>query len=206
MVVTDEQTTPSASELLQRAQAGDAQAFCLLIKPLQTSLLRQAAALTGDLHAAEDLVSETLVAAWTSLPRFNGKCALSTWLCAILIHRHQKFIRRANSRPILLARLPSNEARELDERQANLPSAEPSPADAVLNNESSAQLRRCVELLPEKHREVILLRFFAEASLEEIAAGLDCSVGTVKSRLHHALEKLRQMKMNLPDPKGDKRV
>jgi len=52
--------------------------------------------------------------------------------------------------------------------------------------------------LPAKHRQVVLLRFFEDASLPDIAAVLGCSVGTVKSRLHHALEKLRKMKMNLP--------
>jgi RNA polymerase sigma-70 factor (ECF subfamily) len=53
-------------------------------------------------------------------------------------------------------------------------------------------LRQEVAALADAHREVIELRFFAEASLAEIAAALDIPVGTVKSRLHHALEKLRQ--------------
>ena len=57
-------------------------------------------------------------------------------------------------------------------------------------------------MLPEKHREIIRLRFFEDASLPDMALILGCSVGTVKSRLHHALEKLRKMKMNLPDTKG----
>jgi RNA polymerase sigma factor (sigma-70 family) len=64
------------------------------------------------------------------------------------------------------------------------------------------QLIRCVEALPEKQREIIQLRFFEDASLPDIAALLGCSVGTVKSRLHYALEKLRKMKMNLPESKG----
>jgi RNA polymerase sigma-70 factor (ECF subfamily) len=51
-----------------------------------------------------------------------------------------------------------------------------------------------VTALPAKHREVIRLRFYAEASEAEIASALGISAGTVKSRLHHALEKLRQMK------------
>jgi RNA polymerase sigma-70 factor (ECF subfamily) len=50
-----------------------------------------------------------------------------------------------------------------------------------------------VASLPEEHRLVVELRFFAGATLEEIAAALGCPLGTVKSRLHHALEKLRQM-------------
>ena len=68
------------------------------------------------------------------------------------------------------------------------------------------QLRRCIEALAEKHRQIILLRFFEDASLPDIANVLGCSVGTVKSRLHHALEKLRKMKMNLAELKGDKPI
>ena len=74
----------------------------------------------------------------------------------------------------------------------------------MAQNETSARLRQCLEMLPEKHRQVILLRFFEDASLPDMAAVLGCSIGTVKSRLYHALEKLRKMKMNLPDMKGDK--
>ena len=61
-------------------------------------------------------------------------------------------------------------------------------------------------MLPEKHREIIQLRFFEDASLPDMAAVLGCSVGTVKSRLHHALEKLRKMKMNLPELAGHQQL
>jgi len=205
MVITDDPPEQSASrELLARACAGDADAFCRLAEPLQARLLRQAVALAGDVSAAEDLVSETLVEAWRSLPRYNQTCRLSTWLYAILLHRCRKSVRRARCRPVSLAWLPFFETRELDEQRANLPSPEPSPAEKLLRDETSARLRECLERLPDKHRQVILLRFFEDASLPDMVAVLGCSVGTVKSRLHHALEKLRKMKMNLPDMKGDK--
>ena len=61
-------------------------------------------------------------------------------------------------------------------------------------------------MLSEKHQEIIRLRFFEDASLPDMAAILDCSVGTVKSRLHHALENLRRMKMNLPDMQGHQQL
>jgi RNA polymerase sigma-70 factor (ECF subfamily) len=68
-------------------------------------------------------------------------------------------------------------------------------ADGVLGvQEDAEQLRRAVALLPEEHRQVIELRFQAELSLEEISVSLGIPVGTVKSRLHHGLEKLRQQK------------
>ena len=207
MVITDDQLERSDHrELLSRACAGDSDAFCRLTEPLQARLLRQAAALAGDLSTAEDLISETLVEAWKSLPRYNESCRLSTWLYAILLHRHRKSLSRARCRPISLAWLPFLEAQALHEQQANLPSPELSPAEAMAQDETGARLRQGIALLPDKHRQVILLRFFEDASLPDMAAVLGCSTGTVKSRLHHALEKLRKMKMNLPGVPEDKQI
>jgi RNA polymerase sigma-70 factor (ECF subfamily) len=84
MAITDEQPpTVASQELLARARAGDALAFCRLLEPLQTRLLRQATALNGDISLAEDLVSETRVRAWKHLARYNETCRLSTWLYSI---------------------------------------------------------------------------------------------------------------------------
>ena len=207
MVITDDLHQPPAErELLALARTGDAAAFCVLLRPLETRLFRQAALLANDLSVAEDLVSETRVRAWKSLARYNETCRLSTWLYAILLHCHQETVRRARSRPVSLAQLPLTEAKELHRQQENTDSSARSPAIEALQNEAARQLSRCVEMLPEKHREIIQLRFFEDASLPDMAALLGCSVGTVKSRLHHALEKLRRMKMNLPDTKGHQQL
>jgi RNA polymerase sigma-70 factor (ECF subfamily) len=162
--------------------------------------------LTNDLGAAEDLVSEVRIRAWKNLARYNETCRLSTWLYAILLHCHQEAARRSRSRPISLARIPAAEAADLHQRRENDAASDPSPAETALRNEAATQLHRCVQMLPEKHREIIQLRFFEDASLPDMAAVLGCSLGTVKSRLHHALEKLRKMKMNLPDMRGHQQV
>ena len=88
-----------SSELLTRARAGDTLAFCDLAAQCEARLLQQARGLTRDLSTAEDLVSETLIEAWRSLRRYDGTCRFSTWLFAILLHRHHKHLRRARSRP-----------------------------------------------------------------------------------------------------------
>lgn len=202
----DPHESSAAGEFLARARAGDAEAFCALLEPLQIRLFRQAAALTGDLTASEDLVSEARVRAWKYLARYNESCRLSTWLYAILLHCHQEAARHARSRPLSLTKLPFAEARELERLQENESSSGLSPAAVATQNETADQVNRCIKNLPEKHREVIQLRFFEDASLQDMAAVLGCSVGTVKSRLHHALEKLRKMKMNLPDSKGNQQI
>jgi RNA polymerase sigma-70 factor, ECF subfamily len=206
MVITaDRPEFADSTDLLTRARAGESAAFCQLAAEHECRLLQQACGLARDPSAAEDLVSETLVEAWRSLSRYNGACRFSTWLFSILLHRHQKALRRARSRPIPLAALPGAEADERRQAQENLPAAGPSPADEAMRHEAADKLREAVEALPEKHQRVILLRFFEDASLPEIAALLGCSVGTVKSRLHYALEKLReaQQGLNLSELWGD---
>ena len=194
-----------ANELLARARKGDAPAFCELAIQHEHRLLQQARGLCGDLNTAEDLASETLVEAWRSLARYNQSCRFSTWLFSILLHRHQNNLRRARSRPVPLANLPANEAEARQQIQENVCAASQSPAEAAVQAETEERLRCAIESLPKKHRQVVLLRFFEDASLAEIAALLNCSNGTVKSRLHYALEKLREIEgeLNLSDLRSD---
>ena len=76
----------AAGETLARARTGDAEAFCRLTEPLQTRLLRQAAALSGDLNCAEDLVSETLVEAWKGVGKYAGMAVVALTAAAGMIH------------------------------------------------------------------------------------------------------------------------
>lgn len=198
MVIADDCLENAAMPtLLARAREGDADAFCLLVEPLQSRLLRQALALCGDPATAEDLASETLIQGWKSLRSYNETCRLSTWLYGILLHRHQKHIRKSRRWPLPLSWLSFTQAGEDEAARPELPAAGSSPTQSILQDEVSQELRRAIDALPHKHREVILLRFFEEAALADMAALLGCSMGTVKSRLHHALEKLRKMNLNL---------
>ena len=189
-------------ELLDRARSGDGRAFCELAGPLETRLWQQAVALCGEAATAEDLVSETLVEAWKCLARYDESCKLTTWLYAILLHRYQKHLRRLRSRPVSLASLPARVAEDHAAAQGQQPSREASPLETVLQTERNREIREALEALDEKHREVVLLRFFEDASVPEIARVTGCSEGTVKSRLHHALNKLRRLKLSLNELKA----
>jgi RNA polymerase sigma-70 factor, ECF subfamily len=159
MVITGNSAEPAdAGELLARAQTGDAHAFCELAARHEQRLLQQAFGLCRDPTTAEDLASETLVEAWRSLGRYHRTCRFSTWLFSILLHRHQKHLRRARSRPIPLAQMPGIEAEERQRLQDDLPAGEASPADAAEQQEFARRLQEAIGLLPEKHRRVILLR------------------------------------------------
>jgi RNA polymerase sigma-70 factor (ECF subfamily) len=179
---------PETRSLLAQARAGDAAAFGELCHAYEARLLRQAVTLCGDASLAEDLAQETLLAAWKNLRRYNGRCQFFTWLCAILLNRFRNTVRR--KRPVPFSVMSSGEHSGLEQA----PDAAPGPDQAAALREQAALLRRCVQSLPVKHQEVIHLRFYVDDSLEGIAAALGCSVGTVKSRLFNALEKLRVMR------------
>ena len=170
------------SELVRRAMAGDDVAGRRLLILHAPKLLKSATVLARDPHLAEDITQESLIEAMNSLDRFDGRCLFATWLHGILRHRYLKSLRADRRRPTPID----------DGPLMRLCGEESDPSLGLDSAEESAVLRQEVKALADAHREVIELRFFAEASLAEIAAALDIPVGTVKSRLHHALEKLRQ--------------
>ena len=178
--------------LLEEARAGDAEAFGEVCRFFETRLLRQALSLCGDLGLAEDLAQETLVETWRCLPRYRGKCQFFTWLCAILLNRFRNVL-RDKRRTALPTQLPPAGV----EFQAETHLSDPQllPDEVIELRERALLVQKCIQVLSPKHQQVIYLRFYVDDSLESIAAVLGCSIGTVKSRLFHALEKLRAMKV-----------
>jgi len=183
---------PDTFGLLTQAQAGDAEAFGELCRAYETRLLRQAMALCGNTTLSEDLAQDTLVEAWRCLRRYNGRCQFFTWLCAILLNRYRNTLRE--KRPVPFSALPAHGMEEPANTLGTLPAHESLPDETAERREEAALVQKCVAALPAKHQQVIHLRFYVDDSLEGIAAALGCSVGTVKSRLFHALDKLRAMR------------
>ena len=187
-----ETAIPETRSLLDRALAGDAGAFGAVCRTHETRLLRQAIALCGNAALAEDLAQDTLVEAWKSLSRYNGRCQFFTWLCAILLNRYRNTFRQ--KRPLPFSTFAAGDDGQFQSTLDHLADGEPLPDQAASLREQAALVRQCIQALPPKHQQVIHLRFYVDYSLEGIAAALGCSVGTVKSRLFHALDKLRAMR------------
>ena len=183
--------TSVTQSLLEQAHSGDTKAFGEVCRVYETRLLRQAMALSGNATLAEDLVQDTLVEAWRCLRRYNGRCRFFTWLCAILLNRYRNLVRE--KRPLPLSTLAARDREEFQNRIDTLADRDSLPDQTAQLREQAALVRDCVQALPTKHQQVIYLRFYVDNSLEGIAAALGCSVGTVKSRLFHALDKLRGM-------------
>jgi RNA polymerase sigma-70 factor (ECF subfamily) len=181
--------------LVALARDGDMNAFSQLIEVEQPRLMAQALVFCGDVELARDLVQETMIAAWQGLRRFDGSCRFFTWLYVILLRQHRRALGWF-SRRLPLATLKQQGA------VARFELAASDNGGGEITGAESELLRAMVSALPARHREVIRLRFYAEASEGEIAAALGISPGTVKSRLHHGLEKLRRMKEKMNRLRG----
>ena len=179
------------SMLLRAAQEGDPQAFGELALNFEERLFRQAFVLCGNAALAEDLAQETLFTAWTRLGQFHHRCQFFTWLCGILLNLARNTSRKMA--PVSMSELSESSRLQVDHLLDALVDPGESPVETVQRQERAMAIQRCLDRLPDKHREVIQLRFFVDDSIEGIAVALDCSVGTVKSRLFNALEKLHAM-------------
>lgn len=174
------------SELIVRARSGELHAFERLVAQHAERLWRCGLALAKDSHWAEDLAQETLIEAWRCISRFDGRCQFSTWLYGILRHRFLKG-----------RRFQTASKRSDSERLGQVACNTSIPQKAAEASEDATRIRDAVGNLPEEHRLVVELRFFSGATLDEIAVLADCPLGTVKSRLHHGLEKLRKMNLDV---------
>jgi RNA polymerase sigma-70 factor (ECF subfamily) len=191
LMKTFEPAESNEKELIDRARKGEVEAFSILMEGVQPRLLAQAIVFCGDPDLARDLVQETMIAGWKSLKRYDGSCQLFTRLYVILQRQHGRM------RGWFSRRLPSPTAEQILAGFRCQTAAVTS--DIEIGDDESEILRAIVATLPPKHREVIRLRFYADASEAETATALGISIGTVKSRMHHALKKLQGMrgKLNL---------
>ncbi len=156
-----------------------------LIEQFQYRLFRYLLYLTACKETAEDLFQETWVRVLDRGHQYNGRAKFETWLFAIARHLVLDLQRRKT--PQSLEAL-TGEPGDLVE----FAGGDPSPLDLFSQAEERAEVRASLARIPAIHREVLLLRFQEELSLEEIAAVTGAPVSTVKSRLYRGMEALRE--------------
>ncbi len=159
-------------ELLQRANGGDPDAFETLYRRYRDWVHRLAWRYTGNEQDALDVLQETFIYLLQKLPNLHLTASMTTFLYPVVKHLSLNLRRRRHP--------------ETDEE---ILLAIPAPA---AQSEPRAELAAALAALSEEQREVVLMRFLDDMSLDEIAAALDVPTGTIKSRLHRALETLRQ--------------
>ena len=141
---------------------------------------RAALVMTGDAWEADDLAQETFLQAASSWRRFAGRSRVDTWLYGILLRLRSRRLRSSRRQ----------RRRWLTWFDRTPPRPEPTAEARLIEEEWRESLWAEVSRLPEAQQHAVVLRYSAGLSQDEIAAAMDCPVGTVKSRLHHALATL----------------
>ncbi len=172
-------------DLIARLAAGEREALAPLMERHYRRLYRIALAYVRQPDDALDVVQEAFVRAFQAATRWDGTAEAAPWLSRITINlaidRWRRNRRRADTFAPMLE----------SDHAASLADKGPTPDGGVERRETGERLRAALGLLPERQRAIVVLRHYQDLSLEEIARTLGISLGTVKSSLHRALQRMR---------------
>lgn len=174
--------------LVARCQTGDAEAWHVFVDKYKDHLYNIAYGFVQNHNEADDLAQEAFVAVYKALPAFRGDSRLQTWLYRITVNVCLQSIRR---RKPATAQLPD----EYEDAPAKDDALKyhAAPEDLSVRREARLQVRRMVARLPMKFRQVVVLCDLQGLPYEETAAALGISIGTVRSRLHRARNRLKDL-------------
>jgi RNA polymerase sigma-70 factor (ECF subfamily) len=163
--------------------AGNEAAIEAFIREHESGVFRLVLSIVDDPADAREIAQETFIAALRALPAYQERKSLKAWLYVIALNlsrshlRKRKFLDKLKAAATTLFRLES-------QKQA-------SPEEAVIQTEREAAVWEELHKLDERHRMVVVLRYFHDLSIAEISEILDIHEGTVHSRLHTARERLK---------------
>jgi RNA polymerase sigma factor (sigma-70 family) len=178
-----EATPVREADLIEQARHGDVSAFEALVRAHQEVAFRTAWIASGGADDAEDAAQEGFMKAFAALPRFLSDAPFRPWLLTIVANEARNRRRSANRREALALRVPETTTGEAG--------SEPSPEAAILARERRQALLDALRRLSDPDREIVAYRYLLELSEAETAAALGVPVGTAKSRLSRAMNRLR---------------
>jgi len=179
---------PDTSDLalVRRVQHGDKGAFDALVLKYQHKVVKLVMRYVRNPAEAEDITQEAFIKAYRALPQIRGDSAFYTWLYRIAINTAKNAIVSRDRNPVDFD-LDLQNSEESYDMQGRLKDSE-TPEALVLTEEIRSTVNSAIDALPEDLRTAIVLRELEGLSYEEIAAAMDCPVGTVRSRIFRARE------------------
>ncbi len=190
-------------QLVERAQRGDKHAFELLVSKYQRKLSRLLSRFIRDAAEVEDVAQEAFVKAYRALPSFRGDSAFYTWLYRIGINTAKNYLVAVGRRAPTVTEFNSEEAEGFQDneqlRDIN------TPENILMSKQIANAVNEALEQLPEELRTAIQLREIEGLGYEEIAAAMNCPIGTVRSRIFRAREAIAEKLQPLLDTQGGKR-
>ncbi len=189
--------------LVERVQAGDQQAFGLLVAKYQRKLMRLVMRLVRDQAEAEDVTQEAFVKAYRALPDFRGESAFYTWLYRIGVNAAKNWLVANRRRAPTTTSIDNEEAEGYD--GGELLHDTDTPERLMMSRQIADAVNVAMARLPDDLRTAITLREIDGLSYEEIANAMNCPIGTVRSRIFRARDSIAAELKPLLDTAPDRR-
>ena len=174
---------------VERAKRGDPAAIEQVLAGIAPAVRRFGVHMCKNVHDADDVLQDTLIAIATHLPEFEGRSSFSSWVFALTRSACARKRRGLKNAPPVS-----------DERVAERRDEAPTPEARAIQHEIAGALTRALADLPDDQREVVLLRDVEGLTAPEAAAAIGVSVDALKSRLHRARAALRKALVALESP------
>lgn len=180
---TEHMDSASSAWLVAQCIAGNEAAIETLIRRHEAGVYRLALSIVRDEADAHEITQETFISALRALPSYQERKSFKAWLYVIALNlsrshlRKRKFLEKLRTTTTSLFRLESPK--------------QTSPEEVVIHNQKEAVIWNELNKLDERHRIVVILRYFQDLSISEISEILQVNEGTIHSRLHTARERLR---------------
>jgi RNA polymerase sigma-70 factor (ECF subfamily) len=180
-------------DLVRLAGSGDKEAFRELVERYQRRVLAVVMGMLHDREAALEVTQETFIKAFRSIGRFKGDASFYTWIYRIAVNLAIDHQRREWRRPIGESTRNTGSDGQSEDLLDRIGDEDPraDPFEATKDAQLRARVLEAIEELTPDHKAVILLRELEGLSYEEISRVMQCSKGTVMSRLHYARKKLQ---------------
>ena len=172
-------------ELVEQTLAGNTICYETLFDRYRHPLYAAIVSRCGDEQDAGDIIQETYVKAYFNLPRYNADYTFGQWVYTIARNLFIDYARRKRSAGSAVS-IDSNTTGEMINPACDMPN----PEERIISRQRSSLLDNLLEELPAHYRTMIQLRFIKEYSYEEIAEQLGMPIGTVKTQIHRARERL----------------
>lgn len=166
--------------------------FESMVKTYEKSLFQFAFRLCGNHHEAQDLLQESLYRAYKSFSRFESGTAFDRWLYQIIHNLFIDHYRKKKRRPIFSSIDEPLQHLE-SEKSIDLPDWSTNPESEAVRGELGRQIQRGLAELSPEYRAAVILCDIQGLSYEEISQVLNCSIGTVRSRIHRGRKTLRRL-------------
>jgi RNA polymerase sigma-70 factor (ECF subfamily) len=190
-------------QLVERAQRGDKHAFELLVAKYQRRLGRLISRFVRNAAEAEDVTQDAFIKAYRALPAFRGDSAFYTWLYRIGINTAKNHLVSQGRRAPTSTPFDSEEAEDFED--AALLHEVATPENELMSKQVVEVVNSSLQELPDDLRTALTLREIEGLSYEEIAAVMDCPIGTVRSRIFRAREAIAANLRPLLGTSEDKR-